>query len=478
LDAKADLLIYGMGEATLVEVARRLAAGQSPREMRDLRGVVYRLGASEPVPEDARTVPLPEYAAVRDDRYAFAEMTRLAYEHLDPRGEVRLVQRHGTEAIVVNPPALPLDSETLDRYYELPFTRREHPAYGEEKVPALEVVRHSIQVVRGCAGGCAFCSLTAHQGRELRSRSRESVVREAEQMVASPDFRGTITDLGGPTANMYGMGCRRPDDRGPCRRQSCLHPEICRHLKTDHRPAMELMEAVRKVEGVDRVFIASGVRTDLAQRSEAYLKMLLRHHVGGHLKTAPEHVSPEVLDLMHKPPIENYDRFARCFQKLTHHVGKPKQYLVPYFLAGLPGSDPAAMIELACYLKRNRLRPRQVQDFIPGPFDPATCMYHTGLDPMTGREVYVPRGARQRRRQRALLQYFLPENDREVREALIEAGRTDLIGSGPKCLIPERPPKGARKGTRRKAPRGAKHRPTGKRGAPPPGKPRPRKKGR
>jgi uncharacterized radical SAM protein YgiQ len=399
-------------------------------------------------------VSLPSYEQVAHDKRAFAEMTRLAHRETNPYLARTLVQRHGPEAVVVNPPAMPLSEAEMDRVYGLPFTRRPHPSYGNERIPAYEVVKDSIQIMRGCFGGCTFCSLAAHQGRVIQSRSQGSILAEIDAIARPPGFSGTISDLGGPTANMYRMNCSRPDVRAKCRRPSCLHPTICKLLCTDHGQLIRLMKAARKRPGVKRVLIASGVRTDLAQRSPAYLSHLIRHHTGGHLKVAPEHTEPDVARLMKKPSIDDFDRFARKFKKISAQAGK-EQYLVLYFIAGHPGSDLAAMIDVAVYLKRTGYRPEQVQDFIPGPFDVATCMYHTGLDPMTGEEVHVPKGAHERRLQRALLQYWKPENYRDVREALEKTGRTDLIGPGPECLIPAKPPKGAGK-------RDSRHRRSGK----------------
>ena len=447
LDAKADLVVYGMGERALVEIVRRLDAGEPVAQLRDIRGVVYRLGASETPPTE-NVVTLPGYEEVARDKRAFAEMTRLAQREMSPESARTLVQYHDREAVVVNPPQPPLSESEMDRIYGLPFARRPHPSYGDQRIPAYEVVKDSIQIVRGCFGGCTFCSIAAHQGRIIQSRSQGSILAEIRRMADAPGFTGTISDLGGPTDNMYRMNCSRPEVRAKCRRPSCLHPTICKLLTTDHGPLIRLMKAARKVPGVKRVLVASGIRTDLAQRSAAYLSHLVSYHVGGHLKVAPEHADPEVLRCMRKPPIEDFDRFCRKFHKISATAGK-EQYLVLYFLAGHPGSDLAAMIDLAVYLKRTGYRPEQVQDFIPGPFDVATCMYHTGLDPMTGEEVYVPKGARERRLQRALLQYWKPEHYRDVREALEQAGRTDLIGAGRECLIPSKPPAGAEKRPKR-----------------------------
>ncbi len=443
LDSKADLVVFGMGERCLLEILGRLARGEPIHQIRDVRGTAYRLGASQSPPEDD-TVRLPSFEEVSTDRRAFARMTKLAHLETNPFNARRLVQYHGREAVVVNPPQLPMEEAEMDRVYGLPYTRQPHPAYGGQPIPALEVVRHSIQIMRGCFGGCTFCSITAHEGRVIQSRSQRSILEEIRRLSEDPAFTGVISDVGGPTANMYRMNCSRSEIRARCKRLSCVHPTICKLLNTNHDPLIRLLEESQQQPGVKKVFVASGVRTDLAQRSEAYLDQMVRHHVGGHMKVAPEHADPGVLQLMKKPPIEDYQCFVERFQQASSSAGK-QQYLVPYFIAGHPGSDLKAMIEVALYLKRTGQRPEQVQDFIPGPFDIATCMYHTGLDPMTGREVYVARGMRERRMQRALLQFFNPENDSLVREVLQQAGRTDLIGSGPDCLIPTNPPKQSKK---------------------------------
>jgi len=444
LDAKADLLVYGMGERPLLEILRRLAAGEPVREIRDVRGTVYRLGASEStesVPA-VDTVLLPSYEEVAANKRAFVEMTRLVHRETNPSCARRLIQHHGREAVVVNPPALPLSEAEMDRIYGLTFTRRPHPSYGREKIPAYEVIRKSVTIMRGCFGGCAFCSLAMHQGRIIQSRSRESVVGEVRRMAAEPAFKGTVSDIGGPTANMYRMHGSRPEVCAKCRRPSCLHPSVCKLLVTDHQPLLELMRACRDVPGVKQVLVASGIRMDLARLSPEYIRELVRHHTGGLLKVAPEHVDPEVLRLMHKPPVEEFEAFVDEFRRAATAAGK-ELYLVPYFMAGHPGSDLKAMIRVAQFLRLSGLRPEKVQDFIPVPMDLATCTYYTGIDPATGQEVYVPRGARERRLQRALLQYWKPENYADVRRALEQAGRLDLIGPGRECLIPARAPREA-----------------------------------
>lgn len=440
LDSKADLLVYGMGERPLLEILGRLSRGEHIKDLRDIRGTAYRLGASEAAPEDA--VRLPSYEEVASDKQAFARMTKMAHLETNPYNARRLIQYHGREAVVVNPPAFPLAEEEMDRIYGLPFLRRPHPRYGDQAIPAFDVVKHSVQIMRGCFGGCTFCSITAHEGRIIQSRSPESILAEIHRMRDEPDFKGVISDIGGPTANMYRMNCSRPEVREKCRRLSCLYPTICKLLDTNHGPLIDLMKQVRKVKGVEKVFVASGIRTDLAQLSPAYMNHLVRHHIGGHLKVAPEHCDPDVLRLMKKPSIEDFENFARKFHQLSRAAGK-EQYLVPYFISGHPGCDLKAMIRLAEFLKRTGYRPQQVQDFMPTPFDIATCMYYTGIDPLTGDKVYVPKGERERRLQRALLQFWKPENYFDVRDALKLAGREDLIGDGPHCLIPARPPKEA-----------------------------------
>ena len=455
LDAKPDLLVHGMGERPLLEIVARLKEGIAIAEIRDVRGTAYRLGAGEnpfldsPPGNQDDAVVLPSYEAVQEDKPAFAAMTRMIYRETNPASARRLAQCHAREAVVVNPPGLPLTQSEMDAVYGLPFTRRAHPSYKGAKIPALDTVRNSVTILRGCFGGCAFCSLTAHQGRVVQSRSEASVTAEVRELAARDDFSGTITDLGGPTANMYEMGCADPEKGAACTRDSCLYPKPCKRLTADHGPVLRLMQKVREIPGVRRAFIASGVRMDLALLDPRYIDILAEHHTGGQLSVAPEHASPAVLAYMRKPDVRVFEEFAARFDKASAKSGK-RQYLVPYFIAGHPGCDLGAMIDLACYLNRTGLRVEQVQDFLPGPFDLATCMYHTGLDPMNGKPVYVPKGARERRLQRALLQWFKPENYQDVRAALEEAGRTDLIGNRPGCLIPQQPPRSKSPGARRR----------------------------
>jgi uncharacterized radical SAM protein YgiQ len=463
LDCKADLLAYGMGETSIVEIAQRLAAGQTVRDLRDMRGVAYVLGAREAqqfaacglaasaaTPQAVEPIVLPNFDQIRSDKLAFAEATRIIHINTNPFNAKTLVQFHDREAVVVNPPGLPLTQEEMDRVYDHPYTRRPHPSY-REPIPAFEMIKDSVTIMRGCFGGCTFCSITAHQGRIIQSRSQESVLGEVRKMAADPEFKGVISDVGGPTANMYEMRCTRPEVEAKCKRLSCVHPSICKLLGTDHGPLLALLKQARTEPGVRKVLVASGIRMDLAQLSPEYLKELATHHVGGHLKVAPEHTDPHVLSLMKKPENGNFEGFAKAFKKASNDAGKPKQFLVPYYIASHPGSDVHAMIDLALFLKRNGYRPDQVQDFIPAPFDVATCMYYTGIDPFTKQEVYIAKQLRDRKAQRALLQFFKPDNYFEVRKALEDAGRTELIGSGCDALIPAQPPREALDARRKRA---------------------------
>ncbi len=449
LDAKADLVVFGMGESAIIEIADRLSSGEGVVDLRDMRGVAFVLGASEAPPSGDTVVELPSYEQVKSDKRAFALATRLIHQETNPYNARTIVQRHDRQAVVCNPPRLPESQEAVDSYYDLPYTRRPHPRY-TEPIPAYEMIKDSVTIMRGCFGGCSFCSLSLHQGRIVQSRSKRSILGEIAALGRDPDFKGIISDIGGPTANMYRMRCRLPDIEARCRRLSCVHPTICRLLNTDHEPLLDVMREARGQEEVRRVLVASGVRMDLALRCPEYIDELASHHVGGHLKVAPEHTDPETLRLMKKPGIEVFAEFARRFDQASSRVGK-EQYLIPYFMASHPGCDLEAAIDLAVYLKCGGYRPEQVQDFIPAPMDPAACMYHTGLDPVTMRPVHVAKHLRDRKPQRALMQFFQPENDHLVRKALIEAGRRDLIGDGGKCLVPSKPPEAARPARRPRA---------------------------
>ncbi len=452
--SKADLVGFGMGERVLVEVCRRLRDGQPISACRDLRGVAYLLGSKEALPEhvwhdvpfagarDDRTVELPSFEAITDDKRAFADATRLLHHETNPQNGRRLTQRHGDRLLVVNPPALALDERAMDRIYDLPYTRKPHPRYQGEEIPAHTMIKDSVTTMRGCFGGCTFCSITMHQGRAIQSRSQGSILKEVRQMAADPDFKGHISDVGGPTANMFQMRCTRPEIEAKCRRLSCVHPTVCKLLGVDHGPTKALLQKVRETPGIKSVRVASGIRMDLARLDDGYLEDMARHHVGGQLKVAPEHTSEKVLSLMKKPATTTFDEFAAKFAAASARAGK-EQYLIPYFIASHPGSGVDEMIELAVFLKARGYKPRQVQDFIPAPMDIATCMYWTGLDPMTMQPVETVKKLKDREVQRALMQFFKPENWFVVHKALSEAGRKDLIGSGPECLIPANPPKEA-----------------------------------
>lgn len=436
LDCKADLLVYGMGEDAIIELAHRLAAGETVKDLRDMRGVAYAMGASETPPDDALVIP--SFEEVNRDKPAFAEATKLIHNETNPYNARRLVQWHDRQAVVANPPALPISQEAMDKIYGLPYTRAPHPSY-TEPIPAFEMIKDSVTIMRGCFGGCTFCSITAHQGRIIQSRSKESILSEIRDMTQDSRFKGTISDIGGPTANMYQMQCTRPEVEAKCRRQSCVHPTICKLLGTDHGPLVELMKEARETEGIKKVLVASGIRMDLARRSPEYMRDLVHHHVGGLLKVAPEHTDPYVLDQMRKPSTDDFELFTEEFNKESAAAGK-KQYIVPYFISSHPGSDLDAMINLAVFLKMNGYRPDQVQDFIPAPFDVATAMYYTEIDPFTKKPVYIAKALKDRKLQRALLQFFKPENYFEVREALLQAGRKDLIGNDCDSLIGPTPP--------------------------------------
>ena len=332
LDSKADLVGFGMGENSIVEMARRLEAGETVKDLRDMRGIAYALGASEAIPEDA--LEIPSYEAVTTDKTAFSIATRMIHNETNPLNARRLVQKHGNQAIVCNVPALPISQEAMDRIYGLPYTRKPHPSY-TEPIPAFNMIKNSVTIMRGCFGGCTFCSITAHQGRIIQSRSKESVLNEIRQMTEDKDFKGIVSDIGGPTANMYHMRCTKPEVEAKCRRQSCVHPKVCKLLGVDHTPVIELMREARQMPGIKKVLVASGIRMDLARHSPEYIRELTEHHVGGHLKVAPEHVDPDVLYKMRKPVNNDFEFFTDQFKQATADAGK-KQYIIPYFIASHP----------------------------------------------------------------------------------------------------------------------------------------------
>jgi uncharacterized radical SAM protein YgiQ len=417
-DSKADLLVYGMAEAPLIEIARRCSAGEEPVRMRGVRGTAVIMPTP---PEDA--LHLPSYAEVSADREAYGRSFRLASQEANPLCARPLAQDHGGRWVVVHPPALPLESGELDRIYALPFTRRSHPSY-TEPIPALEQVRFSLTTHRGCFGGCAFCAITHHQGKLIQSRSEESVLAEADSFVQDPRFRGTISDVGGPTANMYALSCSSDEARARCRRPGCLFPAPCKHLGKSGRRAARLLGALKRRPGVRHVFVASGVRYDLLEHQQEYFEALLAHHVGGLLKVAPESVSEKVTRVMRKPGPGAFEAFLSLFRSESRRLGL-RQGVVPYFISAHPGCTIGDMVEVALFLRRHGLRVEQVQEFTPTPGTLATCIFHTGRDPFTGEALHVPRSEKEKRLQKALLLCHLPEHRRDVLQALKACGKEE-----------------------------------------------------
>ncbi|MGV6807607.1 MAG: YgiQ family radical SAM protein [bacterium] len=508
LDAKADLLVYGNAERAIVDIAHRLANGELITNIQDLRGTAFvrksvpagwtvvdssrvdtpgRVEA-EPSPyvdttqtpacettrksggdddddvqvltivdplsarkarldSDTSVVRLPSYEQVKSDPVLYAHASRVLHLETNPGNARALVQAHGNRDVWLNPSPIPLDTEELDWVFELPYQRKPHPAYGEAKIPAYDMIRFSVNIMRGCFGGCTFCSITEHEGRIIQSRSQDSIVREVENIRdKTPGFTGAISDLGGPTANMWRLNCKSKKIEENCRRLSCIFPGICKNLDTDQTPLIHLYRAVRELPGIKRVLIASGLRYDLAVETPEYVKELVTHHVGGYLKIAPEHTEDGPLTKMMKPGIGTYDRFKAMFDKYSKAAGK-EQYLIPYFIAAHPGTSDDDMMNLALWLKRNGFRADQVQAFYPSPMATATAMYHSGRNPLkrVGRKsesVVTAKGLRQRRLHKAFLRYHDPDNWPMLREHLKKQGRRDLIGYGKKHLIPPTQPAG------------------------------------
>jgi uncharacterized radical SAM protein YgiQ len=434
LDSKADLLVYGMAERTIVEIAKKLDSGSGILGCRDLVGTSWAATPKEVPLEDAQTILVPSLEEIRIDRTAFNKATVIMYRESNPHCAKRLIQPHGARAVVINPPAMPLTSKEFDGLYALGWTRAAHPCYREE-IPALKPMVGSLTVNRGCSGGCSFCALTIHQGKDVTSRTEESVMAELKEMAETKGFNGIVSDLGGPTANMYHMRCLSEKANALCRRVSCLHPKRCTHYGTDHKPYLSLLRKARNLPGIKKVFVNSGIRYDLATEDDSFIEELATHHVQGQLSVAPEHASDKTLALMRKPAIKHFDKFVERFEAANKKNGK-EQYLVPYFICGHPGNGPEETIELAIYMQKKKLRPRQVQLFMPTPATLATAMYYTGKDPHTKKPVYVARGAKERSRQRALLFYWKREEWPHVREALNSWGRQDLIGKGAEYLVP------------------------------------------
>ncbi len=438
LDSKADLLVFGMGERAVLEIARRLEAGTGPRGCRDIPGVAFPIGAKEPLPHQG-PVELPSLEAIQREPAALGRATWVAHSQAEPSSARPLLQRHGGRAVWCNPPAPPLEPHELDLVYELPYAHAPHPAAGT--VPAFASVQASLTVTRGCGGGCAFCAIALHQGRQVVSRSDASVVREAQALAARPGFRGTITDVGGPTANLFGLACASSSARERCQRTSCLHPRRCRHFLGDATAYARLLDELTRIERVRHVFVGSGLRHELLLEDPGFIRRLAARHVSGRLTVAPEHTEPAVLSLMHKPSIQAFERFSEMFEQACQAQGVEHQ-LMPYLLAAHPGAGPDEAIAMSLYLKEHGIRPRQVQLFLPTPGTLATAMFHSGLDPRTGREVAVARGDKERARHRALLLYWKREEAPAVREALQAWGREDLIGRGRGKLVEPGPARG------------------------------------
>lgn len=496
VDSHADLLVYGNAERAIVEIAHRLAAGEKIDAIRDLRGTAFlgaregfaqidstsidKPGRVEPLPDpyamtqdescatveapadnlvqlrprridrSQQVIRMPSFEAVQSDRALYAHASRILHLEANPGNARALVQRHGegpkAKDVWINPPPLPLTTAEMDELYELPFTRLPHPKHQATKLPAYEMIKFSVTILRGCFGGCSFCSITEHEGRVIQSRSEKSILGEIERIRdQTPGFTGIISDLGGPTANMYRMACKSREIEAACRKPSCVFPDICDNLGTDHSSLVALYRKARALEGVKRVFIASGVRYDLAVRSPEWIRELAQHHTGGYLKIAPEHTEDGPLTHMMKPGIGAYDRFKELFDRYSKEAGK-EQYLIPYFIAAHPGTTDVDMLNLALWLKRNNFRPDQVQAFLPSPMASATAMYHTGLNPLRSikarERVDVVKSMPQRRLHKAFLRYHDPNNWPMLREALHRMGRADLIGGGKHQLVPSWQPAG------------------------------------
>jgi uncharacterized radical SAM protein YgiQ len=437
IDSQADLLVYGMGEKQIIQIAELLKKGIPVSEIRDIHGTCYK---NQSIERLWNYEECPSFESVVSDKAAFAEAFRIQYIEQDPVRGKTVVQRHDTFYVIQNPPAAPLSTSELDSVYQLPYTRTWHPMYEKDGgVPALKEVEFSLTTHRGCFGSCAFCAITSHQGRIIQSRSEESIMDEAILLTKLPGFKGYIHDVGGPTANFNRPSCDDQLLRGTCKNKQCIGPVPCGNLRVDHEGYLELLHELRTLPGVKKVFIRSGIRFDylLADKksSRRFLEELCRYHVSGQLKVAPEHVSENVLALMGKSGKHVYEQFMKEYENMNKKLGK-KQYLVPYFISSHPGAGLKEAIELAEFVRDLNFMPEQVQDFIPTPGSLATCMYYTGINPLTKEAVYVPKSSHERKLQRALLQYRNPSNHRLVREALKIAGREDLIGWGEKCLVP------------------------------------------
>ncbi|ANC92738.1 YgiQ family radical SAM protein [Azospirillum humicireducens] len=502
VDSKADMLVYGNAERAIIEIAQRALNGESPKAMTDIRGTAIMRSSlpegwtvvdsssiddpSAPVSPraagaDRMVVRLPSYEQVTADKVLYAHASRVLHQESNPGNARALVQRHGDRDVWLNPPPIPLETNEMDGVYDLPYARAPHPSYGDARIPAWEMIRFSVNIMRGCFGGCSFCSITEHEGRIIQSRSEGSILREIELIRdKTKGFTGVISDMGGPTANMYRLACKDKETESVCRRPSCVFPDICKNLNTDHSSLVQLYRKARAVPGVKKIHIASGLRYDLAVRNPEYVKELVTHHVGGYLKIAPEHTEPGPLAKMMKPGMGAYDEFKRMFDKAAKEAGK-KLYLIPYFIAAHPGTTDEDMMNLALWLKRNGFKADQVQTFLPSPMSLATAMYHSERNPLrpvrrVGSElVSSAKGLKQRRLHKAFLRYHDPENWPILREALKRLGREDLIGPGEEQLIPAWQPVGATAKPREKGPKGktflTQQAGQGRRVVPPVGKP-------
>ena len=444
IDSTADILMYGMGEKHIVEIANRLKNGENKKNLTDIKGTCYCVKTADYQPMSVKECPsFKEVSELSENgKRNYAKATKIQQSEQDAVRGKTIIQRHGELILVQNPPMPPLSTEEMDEVYSLPFMRDYHPSYEAlGGVPGIEEVKFSVIHNRGCYGACNFCSLAFHQGRTISVRSHSSIIEEVEKITRMEDFKGYIHDVGGPTANFRAPSCQAQLKRGVCADKKCLAPDICPAVEVDHSDYLSLLRKIRNIDGVKKVFIRSGIRFDylLADKDESFFKELVKYHTSGQLKVAPEHCSNNVLKYMGKPEVSVYNRFKKRFYELTESIGK-KQYLVPYLMSSHPGSTINDAIELALFLKKEGLHPEQVQDFYPTPGTVSTCMFYTGLDPMTMKEVYVPKTMGEKAEQRALLQYFKPENKDIVRKALKKAGRFDLIGNGKNCLVTDNKP--------------------------------------
>lgn len=434
-DSKADILTYGMGELQTIEIADRLSQNLPIEAMYDIKGICYKIATKDYVPESV--VDLPSFERVCESKRDYAIAARKELQEADSVRGRKMIQRHGKYLLVQNPPMPPLDTEQLDWVYSLPYMRYYHPSYEEEGgVPGISEVEFSITHNRGCFGACNFCSLAFHQGRAVTVRSESSVINEAKSFLDNPRFKGYISDVGGPTANFRIPSCEYQREHGLCKDRKCLAPYPCKNLNADHSDYINLLRKLRKIDGIKRVFIRSGIRYDyfLADKSDEFLNELVKYHVSGQLRVAPEHCSQAVLDKMGKPRIEAYKKFSDMFYKATKQAGRD-QYIVPYLMSSHPGCTLKDAVELAVFLKKEKIHPEQVQDFYPTPGTISTAMFYTGLDPYTLEEVYIPKNPKEKAMQRALMQYFVPKNRELVLQALRQTGRLDLAGSGKNCLV-------------------------------------------